>query len=100
MSKHWKKSQRKQPQWWPSVMAYLQEQQEPVSIRQIIGNAKTYRHNTVRNGKKVRETLLCKSRACPDMKANTYEFRIKKIPYVQDRKCRLYYLEEDYEIEN
>lgn len=100
MTKGWKKSQRKRPQWWKSVVAYMKEQEEPVSIRQIIGNAKTYRHNTVKNGERVRQTLLCKSRACPDMKAVQYEFRIRKIPYVQDRKCRLYYVEDDYEIED
>ena len=100
MSQGWKKSQRKYPQWLPAVIDYMKEQGEPVSIKRIIAETKTYRHNTVRGGEKVRTTLLCKSRACPDPRAVAYEFRIKKIPYIQEQKGRLYYLEDGYEIED
>ena len=100
MAKGWKKSARKHPQWWGSVIEYLREQNEPVSIRNIIGNAKTYRHNTIKDGKKIRQTLLCKSRACPDVTGMAYVFRVRKIPYIEGRHGRLYYLEEGYEIED
>ena len=100
MSKGWKKSQRKYPQWLPAVIDYMREQDEPVSVKRIIAETKTYRHHTMKNGKAERTTLLCKSRACPEPRTVAYEFRIRKIPYIQDKKCRLYYLEDDYEIPN
>lgn len=81
-------------------MDYMREEKEPRSVRRILAETKTYRHNTVKDGEKVRTTLLCKSRACPEPRQVAYEFRIRKIPYIQSRSCREYYLGEGYEIEN
>lgn len=96
MAKGYKKSERKNPHWWKSVVAYLEEQKEPVSIRNIIGNAKTFRHNRTGGD---RDTLLCKSMICPLPRDVAYIFRVRKIPYVQG-KVRRYYLGEDNEDQN
>ena len=102
--KGWRKSQRKNPSWWPAVIDYLKENSNydnPKPIKTIIAEAKTKRHGRERDGSKQRYYSLCASRICPQPRDIAYVFRIRKIPFHQPKKgAREYYLEENYEIED
>ena len=102
MAKGWRKSQRKKAAWWPAVVAYLRDEAiEPVTIKTIIGNAKTQRHykmNASTGGKRSRDYLLCKSGICPTPNQVSQYLRVKKVPFVEQTKGgRLYYWSDDVE---
>lgn len=95
MAKGWKKSERKRAAWWPAAVAYLKKCEEPKSISNIIGEAKTQRHSDKSNA---REYPLYKSRICPTVNQVSQYFRVKKIPYIQPTKGgRLYYWSDEVE---
>ena len=98
MAKGWKKSERKKAMWWPAAVSYLKEASEPKSINNIIGNAKTMRHEIMTRGVRSRDYLLCRSRICPTVNQMSQYFRVKGVPYIQPKKGgRLYYWGDDVE---